>query len=247
MAKTEQKKAIILPVEIRYCPTLGGTYNLHGAYSNKSDEKIGVCRFDFVPGGGSEETDAADPWEMREEFLWPETRWEGMTLGWGRFGIGDADISVQSRKLRSRFCAGDAHTLLDEEFLEWQSLVQAAMTTKMAHWPKLKATYPAYKVDLLCRPMAVAIEWQQSWPTGVVDCTGVLQALIATLHIDALMDVEHRHCACRGCREIFKVVRKDHRYCSEDCRHKQVIREIRDRQRKAAEQNKTAEHHQGGK
>ena len=42
----------------------------------------------------------------------------------------------------------------------WRSLIRAAMTTKMNAWPTLKAKFPAVKVNILCEPMALSVEWR---------------------------------------------------------------------------------------
>jgi hypothetical protein len=233
-------RTVPLPLELVFRPDVRGTYN-----SNKvtEDEDSIFCFFDFEPGTGSEEP-VEDAWEMRDLFVRPEDpgwgpRLDGITLVYGRFGVGREDISVPSHKFPTPCHVLVSMQLLQEEFREWQSLIRAAMTTKMSTWPTLKEKFPAHKVDLLCEPMRLAVEWQDGRPVGIIRCSGILQALIATLQIDALMDAEYRFCACVGCPKSFKVKRKDQRYCDEDCKHRQVVRDGRERQRKAAQQPKS--------
>ncbi len=241
-----KKKAISLPLEIIYGPSVGGNYDPKVSYQ---DDKNGTVRFKFVPGGGSMETGVADPWEMRGEFLSPDGEnagWSGIALGWGRFGVGAQDISVPSSKIGRRFDNVDAFSLFDDEYREWQSLSRAAMTTKMSEWPKLKARFPAEKVDRLCKPIPLTIGWQQGRPTGIILCTGVLQALIATLQIDSLIGAEYRFCAYRKCGKAFKVKRMDQRYCpGTNCKHNQVVQDGRDLQRKAKQLAEKSENNRG--
>ena len=235
-----KKKTVPLPLEIVFRPDVRGTYN-----SGKGiwDDDSTFFYFDFEPGVGDDQP-VVDAWEMREHFLRPEgSPWfpglNGITLAFGRFGVGREDISVPDHKLPRPCHVLDSMKLLDEEFHEWQSLIRAAMTTKMSAWPKLERKFPAHKVNLLCQPMRLAVEWQNGRPIGIIRCSGVLQGLIATLQIDALMAAEYRFCACVGCPKSFKVKRKDQRYCDEDCKHRQVVRDGRERQRKAAQQRKS--------
>ncbi len=237
-----KKEVIPLPLEIIYRPGARGMYDLSAC---DWDEENGTGRIKFMPDGGPVDMGIADPWKMRSEFLSPDANWRGMTLRWGRFGVGSEDIlepirinKEAARAVRfprmfaEKFFLDTAPSLLDAEFLNWQSLVRAAMTTKMTAWPQLKKEFPPDKITRLCQPMPLGIEWRQGRPTGVIPCSGVLTALIATLQMDALIGAEYRFCACRGCPKSFKVKRRDQRYCDEDCKHRQVVRDGRDRQRK---------------
>jgi hypothetical protein len=142
-----------------------------------------------------------------------------------------------------KFFLDTASSLLDAEFLNWQSLVRAAMTTKMTAWPQLKREFPPDKITRLCQPMPLGIEWRQGRPTGVITCTGILRALIATLQIDALIGAEYRFCSYAKCGKEFRVTRTDQRYCSgTNCKYNQVVRDGRERQRKAAQLAEKSEH-----
>jgi hypothetical protein len=232
------KRTVPLPLEIVFRVGIGGTYNTARQIPIEDGEL--TARFEFEPGGGSDER-VKDAWEMREEFLLKEENEDdgipgvvGMSLAFGRFGLGQEDLSVPISKLEKRWHPHEAKRLLEADYLEWRSLVCAAMRTKMNDWPKLKRKFPADKVNLLCQPMRLALEWENGRPKGIIRCSGILQAVIATLRVDALMDAEYRFCACRGCRNSFKVKRRDQRYCSDECKHKQVVRNGRSRKRKAA-------------
>lgn len=234
-----KRKTVPLPLEIVYQPEIRGRYN-----SSKvtEDEDSKMFHFDFEPGSDWDE-EVADAWEMRVHFLRPEgslgfAGLDGITLTFGRFGVGREDISVPCHKFPEPCHVLVSMKLLQEEFREWQSLIRAAMTTKMSTWPTLKEKFSAHKVDLLCEPMRLAVEWQNGRAVGIIRCSGVLQALVATLQVDALIDAEYRFCACVGCGKSFKVTRKDQRYCPDsDCKHRQVVRNgrERERQRKAAQ------------
>ncbi len=211
-----------------------GVYDTNEARLLEEDETL--CGFGFTTGQGSglKET---DPWEMREEFLGVGQEGGGlmgMTLAYGRFGTGKDDLMVPTEWLRESSASPSRWMLLEEEFREWQRLVRAAMTRGMQEWPSLEQDFPAHKVDLLCRPLSLGVKWQDRKPTGVITCFGVLQAIVATLQIDALLGAEYRFCACVGCGKSFKVVRRDQRYCPDsECAHRQAVRDSRERERKA--------------
>lgn len=243
---TAKKKTVPLPLEIVFRPDVRGTYN---SSKGTTDEDSTMLFFEFEPGFGADEP-VEDAWEMREHFIGlglQAVSLDGITLTFGRFGVGREDISVPCHKLPKPCHVLDSMQLLRGEFHEWQSLIRRAMTTKMSAWPNLKPKFPAHKVELLCQPMQLAIEWQNGRPVGLIRCSGVLQALVATLQIDALMEAEYRFCACVGCPKSFKVKRRDQRYCDEFCKHRQVVRDGRERQRKAALQRKSRHTERKGK
>jgi hypothetical protein len=232
------KRTVPLPLEIVFRVGIGGTYNTARQIPIEDGEL--TARFEFEPGGGSDGR-IKDAWEMREEFLVKEENEDdgipgvvGMSLAFGRFGVGREDLSVPLKKLGKRYSAFEAKRLLEADYSEWRSLVCAAMGTKMNDWPKLKRKFPADKVNLLCQPMRLTVEWENGWPNGIIKCSGILQAVIATLQVDALLNAEYRSCACIGCGKRFKVTRKDQRYCPDsNCKHRQVVRNARSRKRKA--------------
>jgi hypothetical protein len=239
------KKSLPLPLQITYQPGAKGTYDFKACdfdYENKT------VRMKFVPEVGPSDMEMADPWAMRAEFLAPDADWQGMTLKWGRFGVGSEDIlepvrfnqvlagmiTITPQMLAEKALLDSAPALLDAEFLNWQSLVRTAMTTEMTAWPRLKTKFSPDKITRLCRPMPLEIKWRRGLPAGVVSCSEILPALFATLQIDALMGAERRFCAYAKCGKEFRVTRFDQRYCpGTKCRHNQVVRNSRDRQRKA--------------
>jgi hypothetical protein len=263
--RTPQRRTVPLPLEIVFRPDVRGTYkpretelvNSKGEpYNPMKGGFIGeYVQFGFVPDDPSTThwvlPDVDDPWLLRGEILHKvedsDERLNGLTSFYGRWGIGRDDLLVPRDKFPKDCDWFKACDLLREEYKEWRSLIRAAMKTKMSAWPKLGAKFPAAKVDRLCEPMALSVEWQDGRPTGVITCTGILRALIATLQIDALIGAEYRFCARRGCTKSFKVRRKDQRYCDEICKHRQVVRDGRERQRKAAEQAKRQEGKRRGK
>jgi hypothetical protein len=149
------------------------------------------------------------------------------------------DITVPGDKVPSPCHVTISSQLLTDEYMEWRALIRAAMTIEMSKWPNLKKRFPAHKVTRLSQPIPLAIEWREGRPIGIITCSGILQALIATLQIDALIGAHYRFCACVGCPKSFKVKRKDQRYCDEDCKHRQVVRDGRERQRGAAQKRKS--------
>lgn len=225
-----KRKTIPLPLEIVFRP---GVQETRPSQVAEEDEDDRTVRLFFEPGGAQTEiAPIEDLWRMREKFLSLEQQnpgLDGMTQAYGRFGIGLADILEPIESLKGKFTNSDIVGFLRKEYLEWQLVVRAAMTKKMSGWPKLQAKFPPDKIARLCQPMPLDIEWRNDRPTGVIRCTNILQAVIATLHIDTLIDAEYRFCACRGCTNSFKVKRRDQRYCSDDCKHRQVVRNSRER------------------
>jgi hypothetical protein len=165
------KRTVPLPLEIVFRVEIGGTYNTARQIAIEDGDQ--TVRFEFEPGGGSDER-IKDAWEMREEFLVKEENEDdgipgvvGMSLAFGRFGIGREDLSVPLKKLGERYSAFEAKRLLEADYLEWRSMVRAAMGTKMNDWPKLKRKFPADKVNLLCQPMRLVLEWENGRPKRV--------------------------------------------------------------------------------
>ena len=182
-----------------------------------------------------------DPWLIRERVLalvdGSVEAIDRITSVYGGFGLFPNGIHVPPHYiLEARPGSTQFKQLFNSELLEWRSLIRAAMTTEMSNWPDLKGQFAPQKVNQLCAPMALTIDWRNGRPKGIVSCSGILPAVIATVKIDALLDAEYRFCACVGCPKNFKVKRKDQRYCSDACKHKQVVRDGRVRQREAAQQ-----------
>ena len=225
------KKTVPLPLEIVFRPGERGVYNCRtGSYCGENDERF---QFHFELGDGCN-LPVEDPWGMREDILVadeeaPVCILDGITLVYGRWGIGRDDLTVPSNKLGKRFHVLTAMQVLEEEYEEWVHLIRAAMVTKMSEWPTLKVQFPAGKVAMLCEPMTLSVEWRDGRPTGIIPCAGILRALIATLQIDALIGAEYRFCACIGCNRSFKVKRQHQRYCGDVCKHRQVVRDSRNK------------------
>jgi len=261
-----KKRTVPLPLEIVFRPDARGTYDPGKAewvnaecesYNPMKGGFVGeYVRFEFVPHDPEDVltfplSDVEDPWLLRNGILFGDVDAAEMldffTSSEGRWGVGLDDLLVPKDKFPKDCDWWTARDLLRGEYMEWRSLIRDAMSLKMNEWPKLKAKFPARKVDILCEPMALSVEWQSGRPIGVIGCRGILRALIATLQIDALIGAEYRFCACVGCPKAFKVKRKDQRYCDEDCKHRQVVRDGRERQRKALEQAKARDMKRRGK
>ncbi len=226
-------RTLPLPLEILFRPDIRGTYDTRQAWSE--GDKDTFTRFEFRKEDGGTDL-VADPWTVRNEFLENENRGGGligMTLAYGRFGVGIDDLLLPTKKLGDLYMPYRASRLLDVEFKEWQRLFRAGMRAAMSEWPTLKRRFSSYKVARLCAPLNLVVEWRNGRPIGVISCSGVLQAVIATLQVDAVIGAEYRFCACVGCPRSFKAKRRDQRYCGDDCKHKQVVRNGRERKRKA--------------
>jgi len=233
-------KSAPLPLEILFRPDARGVYDCRQAECledenepsgpGENDLKGGAWAFRFVPGDGSTEP-VENPWLMRREILAedddPSSLLDDITLVYGRFGIGADDLTVPAGTIADDCHVARAGRALRNEYMEWRSLLREAMTMEMSKWAKLKVRFSPQKVDRLSRPMPLTIEWRKGRPAGVIACSGVLDALIATLQMDALLGAEYRYCACDGCHKSFRVKRKDQRYCSDSCKHRQVVRDGR--------------------
>ena len=244
---TPKRTTVPLPLEVAFRPNVRGVYNPVLAYEiDEQGEVWNPLKPNSVPAAAGFEFQVEgepfdpldDPWELRKE-IFEESEiahilLDGVTLGWGRFGVGIEDLTVPIEKVLMARDERECSKLLDAEYLEWRSLFREASTTRMSEWPALEGRFPAQKVRRLCRPMPLAIEWRDSRPTGVITCSGVIQAVIATLQIDALIGAEYRFCACVGCGRSFKVKRKDQRFCpNTNCKHRQAVRDSRSRKRAA--------------
>jgi hypothetical protein len=254
VAAPQQKRTVPLPLEIVFRPDVRGTYNPRRAkeideagktYNPLKDSFTPTAvRFDFKPDDVATRPlvlpEVEDPWHMREEILCrPEDeneRLDAITGYFGRWGVGRDDLLVPRTKFPSDCDVFTATDLLRGEYMEWLSLIRAAMAVRtMNSWPNLKTKFPESKVNMLSEPMALSVEWRNGRPVGIIRCSGILRALIATLQIEKLMDAEWRWCAREGCRKGFEVKRKDRWYCNKKCQHRQLIKDGRDERRRAAQ------------
>ena len=256
-AMRASQRTIPVPLEVLFRPLVCGTYDVRRAETvDSSDEGWDLpkdasgsfIRFEFVPEEGAT-ADVEDPWRMREDLLSNEqdAQLDGTTLVYGRWGTGAEELMVPEGKLGESFYPWRADLALNEECLEWLALIRSAMTTPPQKWERLKKQYPPFKVDLLCRPVSMSIDWRDGRPFGVIQPSGILQALIATLQIDALMGARYRFCACEGCPNSFEVMRRDQRYCSEACKHRQVVRDGRKKSQRRTAQRTGARSKEAGR
>lgn len=202
--------------------------------SDPAQETFAQPQFEPCGPGDGMDTEFEDPWLLRNEFFSFDAAegLNGFTLVYGRFGRGSEDLLVPMAKFPDGCHVLECWRALKDEWGDWVSLIKAATRTPIEKWGRLKRRFPARKVELLQKPMPLVVEWQDGRPTGIVSCSGILQAVVATLQIDALIGAEHRFCACEGCRNLFKVKRNDHRYCSDECKHRQVVRNGRSKKSK---------------
>jgi len=226
----QTKKTIPLPLEVLFRPEGRGAYDADKTYMTG---EAGNIRFRF------KESDVAkkytfpieDPWEMRDDFLEKtdslSIKLRGMTELYGRFAEGEGDFTIPPDKYHRKQKTKTNRHILADEYAEWRSLIRAAMDLEMTKWPELSSRFSPQKTSMLCKPLTLEIEWHQGRPVGIVTCSGILQALVATLQIDALNGARYRFCACENCEKCFRVTRKGRKYCSDDCKHKQIVRNSR--------------------
>lgn len=231
-SQTREKKTLPLPLEITYLPTRGmGRAKIE--VEEAGDER--VVRLSLRSSGApAQVTLPEDPWKLRDEFLGLELTGEGLRQAKRRFGFIWLGILEQLGRPSLEVNDDAVARLVRNEFREWQSLLRVALTTQKDRWPQLVAKFSPAKVGLLCRPLPMVVDWREGLPAGIIRCTNTLEALIATVWIDAVLGAKYRFCACRGCtKPPFMVKRRRQIYCDDDCKHLQVVRNIREREQKS--------------
>jgi hypothetical protein len=233
MGSQPQKKTIPLPLEINYLPS-GQTVRARITVRETEGERI--SHWSLRPGDTPiKVATPEDPWQLRDEFLSLTLTGEGLGQARSRFGFIWLGVFAQFVNPDQELTDDAVDELFLDELREWQSLLRAALTTKKDRWPELTAKFSPVKVDLLCQPLSLVVDWREGLPAAVIHCDSPLKALIATVWIDALLGTEHHFCACRGCTkpQPFKVKRRNQIYCDDDCKHLQVVRNGRRRKRDA--------------
>jgi len=154
-----------------------------------------------------------DPWKLRAEFLsWPRDLWDGFIAMAGAFG---------------------SFRISERDFVEWQGLLREALIRPPREWAKLKSGFNPAKVERLFQPLPIRFDWGPESPIAIVRTRTVLNALIATVQVDALRGMQFRVCARVDCTNApFAVAARQKIYCSSDCAHLVAVRESR---RRAAE------------
>jgi hypothetical protein len=242
-----KNKILPLPLEIAYLPT---DRKGRARFEIEETGEERVVRLSIKPGGAPAKVSTPeDPWQLRDEFLSLELTPEGLKQAQSRFSFIWLGILEQLGKPGQEVNDSAVDRLVRDELKVWQSLLRAALTTRKDRWPKLAAKFSPAKVGILCRPLPLEVDWREGLPAAIIRCTSALEAMIATVWIDAVLGAEYRFCACRGCTkpQPFKMRRRGQKYCDDDCKHLQVVRNIRKKKRDEALAAKKLANLQGDK
>lgn len=157
-----------------------------------------------------------DPWRMRREFLgWPVDSWRDFVSRYGNF-----------HPFR-RVSKGT--------FSRWQRLLRTAQITRAIDWRhQIGAEFGEAVEGLLHKSLQVKFDVDSPSPAAEITVKSALDAMIATLYVDALNGARYRECKRPDCpNPPFPLETKhDKIYCSTECAHLMAVRA--DRERKAA-------------
>jgi hypothetical protein len=153
-----------------------------------------------------------DPWQLRNDFLgWPVEHWSGFFEMAGT--LGTFRISMNS-------------------FAEWQRLLRRALLLPAREWKGLREEFDPQKVAKLRGNLTIRFEWDGEAPTARLWAGNALNAIIATVQVDALQGAQFRVCARQDCKNPpFRVEARHKIFCCSDCAHLVAVRN--DRKRKA--------------
>lgn len=168
------------------------------------------CNWQEIP---SVET---DPWAMRNRFLaWPVEGWRDFVARYGNFHrFGFASLAA---------------------FSQWQRLLRRAMTTPATDWTsRLGAEFAKAPLETLQSRFRVSFDLRGGSPVAEIAVNSALDAMIATLHVDAVNGARFRECKRPDCPNAPFALESNHDriYCSYECAHLMAVRASR--QRKAA-------------
>jgi hypothetical protein len=241
---TQKDRMALVPLEVIFCPDVYGSYDLesgheldvHGQRYNPLHAGFvpAFIGYDFITSGDFDRGKTEDPWAVRNEWFWFDDEGckndpHGMTMVFGQFGRSNADLLIPCRKFPENQSTWSVSMALKEEYDEWRELIRAAMGMKMTNWPQLVHTFPAHKVGVLCSPTPLLIAWRDGKPAGIIHCSCFIEAIIATLQVDAVVGAKWGFCASETCGKSFLKSRKVHLFCGIDCKHRQNVRNARSR------------------
>lgn len=105
-----------------------------------------------------------------------------------------------------------AFQISQEDFEEWQQLLRKAMITLPKEWEKLKSEFDPKKVMEFFRPLPIQFDWKSDPPIARLAVRTALDAIIASVQLDALQGTRFRLCAGMTATALLSVSRRDRRF-----------------------------------
>lgn len=209
MHKTQfmSQTRLTLPVTVEHLETRGDLrpVSLRDYWRNPDSAK-----FRFVYEAEARPNGPFDPWKLRDDFLaWPPEDWEAFVYMAGSFGT---------------------FRISKNDFLEWQKLLRESLVRPPREWKMLKSEFDPKKVGELFAALPFSFEWDGPAPVARIRTGRTLQAIIATIQLDALKGAQFRVCVRSDCISLpFKVEARHKIYCSPECAHLVAVRNQRAR------------------
>jgi hypothetical protein len=153
-----------------------------------------------------------DAWQVRNEFLTLKHREEALLKFLNKWGC---------------WCRDTPPTDV-EEYWDLQVNLRDFLL-----WPKAKRRM-ALKLGFLSGAFTCSLRWEgDDVPYWVVECDGILDALIASVQIDLVRATKFKPCKRKDCLLPFAVKSRHRRlFCSQHCAHLVSVRRGREPQRK---------------
>ncbi len=152
-----------------------------------------------------------DAWDLRKQFLETESTPEAVqdflnrALWWGH-------------PLRTTF----------EDFCNLQIVVRKALLVPLHQYAEVMAELGVDRSSFLLTGFSVRVDWSGRKPVGRIIPRGSLEAILTTVEIDRLRNVQFGVCVRPDCREIYEIRSKHKRkYCSQSCAHVENVRRLR--------------------
>ncbi len=199
---------ITIPITVEHSELPGGLYSGTGRDSSLDPD---TARYHFLSNPVGPPNGPFDPWKLREDFLsWPLEDWKAFISMTGCFG------PVQVSK---------------SDFGRWQKYLRAALTCPPQRWEALHKAFKLGSRPRLASPaFSVRFEWNGDAPIALIKAGNSLEAIIATIWVDALRGATFRTCARHDCKNPpFRVEARHKIFCSSDCAHLVAVRNSRER------------------
>lgn len=208
------QEKVTIPITVGHSELPGALYSGTGRVPSPDSD---TARFQFMPNSDLPPHGPFDPWKLRDDFLsWPIEDWKSFVSLTGSFG----PFQVSKR-----------------DFERWQNFLKAALVCPPGKWKTLRGKFgiPGGKIRLVEPAFSVRFEWNGNSPIARITTNNSLEAIIATIWVDALQGAEFRTCARPDCKNPpFRIEARQKIYCSSDCAHLVAVRNSRKRARKGA-------------
>ena len=204
---------ITIPITVGHSELPGAMYSGTGRVPSPDSD---TARFHFMQNPDILPHGPFDPWKLRENFLaWPIEDWKSFVSLTGSLG----PFQVSKR-----------------DFERWQNFLKAALVCPPSKWKTLQEKFGVSgRIRLVAPAFSVRFEWNSDAPIARITTNSSLEAIIATIWVDALQGAEFRTCARSDCKNPpFRVEARQKIYCSPDCAHLVAVRNSRKRARKGA-------------